>query len=114
MSVRASLDGTPPYTTALLVDYGTATRAIAGTVQDTSRLVCYGEGVPGDTGCAYRTKHRTETTDFKIVTRGWLDVRNRDSAPGRRRSSKAASTGCAGPCSPRTTSSRRGTGSAWC
>lgn len=80
MSVRASLDGTSPYTTALLVDYGTATRAIAGTVQDTSRLVCYGEGVPGDTGCAYRTKHRTETTDFKIVTRGWLDVRNSDSA----------------------------------
>ena len=80
MSVRASLDGTSPYTTPLLVDYGTATRAIAGTVQDTSRLVCYGEGVPGDTGCAYRTKHRTETTDFKIVTRGWLDVRNSDSA----------------------------------
>lgn len=80
MSVRASLDGTSPYTTALLVDYGTATRAIAGTIQDTSRLVCYGEGVPGDTGCAYRTKHRTETTDFKIVTRGWLDVRNSDSA----------------------------------
>ncbi|MFD7246852.1 CocE/NonD family hydrolase C-terminal non-catalytic domain-containing protein [Streptomyces massasporeus] len=67
-------------TTALLVDCGTATRAIAGTVQDTSRLVCYGEGVPGDTGCACRTKYRTETTDFKIVTRGWLDVRNRDPA----------------------------------
>ncbi|MEU6469242.1 CocE/NonD family hydrolase C-terminal non-catalytic domain-containing protein [Streptomyces massasporeus] len=30
----------------------------------------------------YRTKHRSETTDFKIVTRGWLDVRNRDSAAG--------------------------------
>ncbi|MFE9029740.1 CocE/NonD family hydrolase C-terminal non-catalytic domain-containing protein [Streptomyces iakyrus] len=44
------------------------------------RLVCYGVGVPGVPGCAYRTKHRTETTDFKIVTRGWLDVRNRDSA----------------------------------
>lgn len=64
-SVRASLDCTSPYTTALLVDYGTATRAIAGTVRDTSRLVCYGEGVPGDTGCAYRTKHRTETTDSR-------------------------------------------------
>ncbi|MFF9868656.1 Xaa-Pro dipeptidyl-peptidase [Streptomyces sp. NPDC013953] len=79
VSVRASLDGTSPYTTALLVDYGTATRAVAGTVQDTSRLVCYGEGIPGDTGCTYRTKHRTETADFKIVTRGWLDIRNRES-----------------------------------
>lgn len=79
VSVRASLDGTSPYVTALLVDYGTDTRATAGTVADTSQLVCYGEGVPGDTGCAYRTRHRTETADFRIVSRGWLDVRNRDS-----------------------------------
>ncbi|WP_405567704.1 Xaa-Pro dipeptidyl-peptidase [Streptomyces sp. NBC_01167] len=79
VSVRASLDGTSPYVTALLVDYGRDTRATAGTVADTSQLVCYGEGIPGDTGCAYRTAHRTETTDFKIVSRGWLDARNRHS-----------------------------------
>ncbi|MFF3455159.1 Xaa-Pro dipeptidyl-peptidase [Streptomyces sp. NPDC002730] len=79
VSVRASLDGTSPYVTALLVDYGTDTRATAGTLTDTSQEVCYGEGIPGDTGCAYRTKHRTETADFKIVSRGWLDARNRDS-----------------------------------
>ncbi|MER7111756.1 Xaa-Pro dipeptidyl-peptidase [Streptomyces sp. NPDC000229] len=79
VSVRASLDGTSPYVTALLVDHGTDTRATAGTVADTSQLVCYGEGVPGDTGCAYRTRHRTETAGFRIVSRGWLDVRNRDS-----------------------------------
>ncbi|MFD5425664.1 Xaa-Pro dipeptidyl-peptidase [Streptomyces sp. NPDC127084] len=77
LSVRASLTGTSPYLTALLVDYGTDTRAVAATVPDTSRQVCYGEGIPGDTGCAYRTVHRTETADFKIVSRGWLDVRNR-------------------------------------
>ncbi|GFH35197.1 Xaa-Pro dipeptidyl-peptidase [Streptomyces pacificus] len=79
LSVRASLDGSSPYVTALLVDYGTGTRATGGTVTDTSRQVCYGEGVPGDTGCAYRTRHRTETADFKIVSRGWLDIRNRHS-----------------------------------
>ncbi|QGV81170.1 Xaa-Pro dipeptidyl-peptidase [Streptomyces ficellus] len=79
VSLRASLEGTSPYLTALLVDYGRDTRATAGTEADTSQLVCYGEGVPGDTGCAHRTRHRTETADFKIVTRGWLDVRNRDS-----------------------------------
>ncbi|MDI9885456.1 Xaa-Pro dipeptidyl-peptidase [Streptomyces sp. HNM0645] len=79
MSVRASLDGSSPYVTALLVDYGTDTRATAGTVTDTTQQVCYGEGIPGDTGCAYRTRHRTETADFKIVSRGWLDIRNRDS-----------------------------------
>ncbi|WP_338695479.1 Xaa-Pro dipeptidyl-peptidase [Streptomyces sp. Q6] len=80
VDVRASLDGTSPYVTALLVDYGRDTRATSGTVTDTSRQVCYGEGVPGlpgETGCAYRTRHATETADFKIVTRGWLDARNR-------------------------------------
>ncbi|MEU9983366.1 Xaa-Pro dipeptidyl-peptidase [Streptomyces sp. NPDC050856] len=79
VSVRASLAGTSPYLTALLVDHGTDTRATAGTIADTSQQVCYGEGVPGDTGCAHRTRHRTETAGFKIVTRGWLDVRNRAS-----------------------------------
>lgn len=79
VSVRASLEGTSPYVTALLVDYGRDTRASAGTVTDTSKLICYGEGIPQDTGCAYRTLHRTETTDFKIVSRGWLDARNRRS-----------------------------------
>ncbi|WP_327663850.1 MULTISPECIES: Xaa-Pro dipeptidyl-peptidase [unclassified Streptomyces] len=80
VDVRASLAGTSPYVTALLVDYGRDTRATSGTVTDTSQQVCYGEGVPGlagETGCAYRSKHRTETADYKIVTRGWLDARNR-------------------------------------
>ncbi|MEU2433419.1 Xaa-Pro dipeptidyl-peptidase [Streptomyces sp. NPDC007861] len=80
VSVRASLAGSSPYVTALLVDYGPDTRALAGTVTDTTQQICYGEGVPGDTGCAYRTRHRTETTDFKIVSRGWADIRNRHSA----------------------------------
>ncbi|MGX1883938.1 Xaa-Pro dipeptidyl-peptidase [Streptomyces sp. NPDC055287] len=81
VSVRASFRGTSPYVTALLVDYGTDSRATAGTVTDTSQQVCYGEGIPGtaETGCAYRTRHRTETADFKIVSRGWLDARNRNS-----------------------------------
>ncbi|MCX5201902.1 Xaa-Pro dipeptidyl-peptidase [Streptomyces sp. NBC_00237] len=80
VSVVASLKGTSPYVTALLVDYGKDTRATAGVAQDTSQPpVCYGQGIPGDTGCAYRTRHRAESADFKIVSRGWLDVRNRNS-----------------------------------
>ncbi|WP_433549552.1 Xaa-Pro dipeptidyl-peptidase [Streptomyces sp. CA-294286] len=80
VSVRASLRGTSPYVTALLVDYGRDERATAGTVADTAQpAVCYGQGVPGDTGCAYRSRHRTESADYKIVSRGWLDVRNRHS-----------------------------------
>ncbi|MEU2153579.1 Xaa-Pro dipeptidyl-peptidase [Streptomyces sp. NPDC019396] len=79
LSVRASLAGSSPYVTALLVDYGADTRAVAATTPDTSQQICYGEGIPGDTGCTYRTVHRTETADFKIVSRGWLDIRNRSS-----------------------------------
>ncbi|MCQ4214295.1 Xaa-Pro dipeptidyl-peptidase [Streptomyces longispororuber] len=82
VDVRSSLSGTSPYVTALLVDYGKDTRATSGTVTDTTQQVCYGEGVPGlpgETGCAYRTRHATQSADFKIVTRGWLDARNRDS-----------------------------------
>ncbi|GAA2288434.1 Xaa-Pro dipeptidyl-peptidase [Streptomyces kunmingensis] len=82
IDIRSSLSGTSPYVTALLVDYGRDTRATSGTVTDTTQQICYGERVPdlpGETGCAYRTKHATETADFKIVTRGWLDARNRHS-----------------------------------
>ncbi|PRX04527.1 UNVERIFIED_ORG: dipeptidyl-peptidase IV [Actinomadura viridilutea] len=89
MSVRASLDGRSPYLTALLVDYGTDTRPTGARV-DTGERVCFGQGVPGDDGCTTRQAHRTETAPFKIVTRGWLDARNRHSpsrtepiAPGR-------------------------------
>jgi len=76
MSVRASLDGRSPYLTALLVDYGTDTRATGSTAL-TGERVCYGQSVPGDEGCVDLRTHRTVTAPFKIVTRGWLDARNR-------------------------------------
>jgi X-Pro dipeptidyl-peptidase len=89
MSVRASLDGRSPYLTALLVDYGTDTRP-TGARYDTGERVCFGLGVTGDDGCTTRQAHVLETAPFKIVTRGWLDARNRHSpsrtepiAPGR-------------------------------
>ncbi|MEW2358677.1 Xaa-Pro dipeptidyl-peptidase [Spirillospora sp. NPDC029432] len=75
---RASLDGRSPYLTALLVDYGTDTRP-TGARYDTGERVCYGQGVPGDDGCTTRQAHRTETAPYKIITRGWLDARNRHS-----------------------------------
>jgi X-Pro dipeptidyl-peptidase len=76
ISVRASLDGRSPFLTALLVDYGTDTRP-TGALASTGEEFCYGPGVTGDTGCTTRTTHVTQTAPFKIVTRGWLDVRNR-------------------------------------
>ncbi|NRQ32269.1 Xaa-Pro dipeptidyl-peptidase [Nonomuraea sp. NN258] len=77
ISLRASLkDGASPYLTALLVDYGTDTR-FDGRLLSTGQNYCYGQGIPGDTGCTTLRQLGTSTTDFKIVTRGWLDVRNR-------------------------------------
>ncbi|MGK5550273.1 Xaa-Pro dipeptidyl-peptidase [Actinomadura kijaniata] len=75
---RASLDGRSPYLTALLVDYGTDTRP-TGRRANTTEQFCPGEGVPGDSGCVTRQTHVTETAPYKIITRGWLDVRNRHS-----------------------------------
>ncbi|GAA4682998.1 Xaa-Pro dipeptidyl-peptidase [Phytohabitans rumicis] len=77
LDVRASLDGRSPYLTALLVDYGTADRATGlapGEGQD-----CVGPSIPGDPGCFNRVRYTVESTPWKIVSRGWLDVRNRKS-----------------------------------
>ena len=75
VTLRADLAGDSPYLTALLVDYGTATR-YAGTrtlpVQD-----CVGPGLPEDPGCFSRREYVTAQTSSEIVARGWLDVRNR-------------------------------------
>jgi X-Pro dipeptidyl-peptidase len=80
VSVRASFkDGASPYLTALLVDYGTDVRP-NGTLVSTGQSYCYGQGVPGDTGCTTLRTLGTATTPYKIVTRGWLDVRNRHRA----------------------------------
>nr|BFE72777.1 Xaa-Pro dipeptidyl-peptidase [Actinoplanes digitatis] len=78
VTVRADLDGASPYLTALLVDYGVADR-YAG-VRSLSVQDCVGPGIPGDPGCFNRREYVTAQTSSEIVTRGWLDVRNRRSA----------------------------------
>lgn len=75
VTVRASLDGRSPYLTALLVDYGADTRfAGIGTVPGQD---CIGPGIPEDPGCFNKRVYLTQETPWKIVSRGWLDVRNR-------------------------------------
>ncbi|MER6943450.1 Xaa-Pro dipeptidyl-peptidase [Nonomuraea sp. NPDC000554] len=77
VSVRASFSGgSSPYLTALLVDYGEDVRP-DGSLVPTGETLCYGQGVPGDTGCTALRRLGTATTPYKIVSRGWLDVRNR-------------------------------------
>ncbi|GAA0923231.1 Xaa-Pro dipeptidyl-peptidase [Nonomuraea longicatena] len=80
VSVRASFaKGSSPYLTALLVDFGTDTRP-TGALTPTGETWCYGQGVPGDTGCTSIRTHTVAETPYKIVTRGWLDARNRHRA----------------------------------
>ncbi|MFC7716933.1 CocE/NonD family hydrolase C-terminal non-catalytic domain-containing protein [Nonomuraea recticatena] len=80
VSVRASLkDGASPYLTALLVDYGTDTRA-NGRLVNTGQTYCYGQAVPGESGCTSLYRHGTASAPYKIVSRGWIDVRNRHKA----------------------------------
>ena len=75
--VRAGVDGKSPYLTALLVDYGSAERFAA--LRKTDRQECVGESIPGNSGCFNLYEYTQKTTPFEVVTRGWLDVRNRHS-----------------------------------
>ncbi|MCA2211789.1 Xaa-Pro dipeptidyl-peptidase [Jidongwangia harbinensis] len=75
ITVRADLDGKSPYLTALLVDYGTAERFTG--FQGLPGQDCIGPGTPTDPGCFWRTGYATEETPYEVVTRGWIDVRNR-------------------------------------
>ncbi|MFI1994843.1 Xaa-Pro dipeptidyl-peptidase [Actinoplanes sp. NPDC020271] len=77
ITVRADVDGESPYLTAMLVDYGAAER-YAG-VRTLPEQDCVGPGIEGDPGCFNRREYVTATTPYEIVTRGWLDVRNRTS-----------------------------------
>lgn len=77
ITVKADVSGASPYLTALLVDYGSAER-YAG-VRTLAVQDCVGPGIEGDPGCFNRREYVTATTPYEIVTRGWLDTRNRTS-----------------------------------
>ncbi|GGJ96892.1 Xaa-Pro dipeptidyl-peptidase [Pilimelia anulata] len=74
--VRARFTGASPFLTALLVDYGTDTR-FAGIQRSPTELDCVAPGIPEDPGCFARASYRLAETPYKIVSRGWVDVRNR-------------------------------------
>lgn len=73
--VRASLDGRSPFLTALLVDYGVENRFAR--IRRLPTVDCVGPGIPEDPGCFARREYVLQETPYKVVTRGWLDVRNR-------------------------------------
>jgi X-Pro dipeptidyl-peptidase len=71
----AALTGPEPYLSALLVDYGTGDHVLG--LAPAATQWCFGESAPGDPGCRKRRHYVTRTGPQEIVTRGWLDVRNR-------------------------------------
>jgi X-Pro dipeptidyl-peptidase len=75
VTVRADVTGRSPFLTAMLVDYGTADRWVG--TRTLSEQDCVGPGIPEDPGCFFRREHVVASTPYEIVTRGWLDVRNR-------------------------------------
>lgn len=78
LTLRADVTGDSPFLTAMLVDYGTGVRYAGQRVvpiQD-----CVGPSTDYDSGCFFRREWVTAETSYEIVTRGWLDVRNRVSA----------------------------------
>jgi X-Pro dipeptidyl-peptidase len=78
ITVRASTDAKSPYLSALLVDYGKDNRITR--FGPTAQQWCFGDSTPTDPGCRPKYAYTTGETDYQIVSRGWLDVRNRDSA----------------------------------
>lgn len=78
VTVKASVDGRSPYLSALLVDYGKDTRVTG--FGPTQTQWCFGDTLGTNSGCRARWQYKTAQTDFQVVTRGWLDVRNRHSA----------------------------------
>jgi X-Pro dipeptidyl-peptidase len=76
--VRASVDGPSPYLSALLVDYGTDNRVVA--LKPTADTWCFGDSIPGDSGCRNVYQYTFAESPYQVVSRGWIDVRNRHSA----------------------------------
>lgn len=75
VTLRADVTGRSPFLTAMLVDYGTADRWVG--TRTLAEQDCVAPGITDDPGCFARRQHVVASTPYEIVTRGWLDVRNR-------------------------------------
>lgn len=82
-SIKASLDGTSPNLTALLVDYGPQRRSYYYPEAYLPGKLCYSqklESIAGNTGCNWQHyASYYKNFDHKIITQGWTDIRNRTS-----------------------------------
>jgi X-Pro dipeptidyl-peptidase len=74
VTVVGALAGRSPYLTALVVDYGPVDAFIG--IRRLSTMDCVAPGIPEDPGCFPQREYVTAPAQFKVVTRGWVDVRN--------------------------------------
>ncbi|MEU6779557.1 Xaa-Pro dipeptidyl-peptidase [Nonomuraea angiospora] len=80
--LRVKLDKPTSNLTALLVDFGDATRVDWRRGQGITTLTeedCYGESTAADDACYKKVVTNVATRPLEIVARGWIDVQNRDS-----------------------------------
>ncbi|MFA1820974.1 TasA family protein [Virgibacillus oceani] len=77
VSVEANLEGENATLSAFLVDYGNDERinhAVGGGLETLETETCLGEGTEEDTGCYFDVGLRTHTSDFEVVTRGYVNT----------------------------------------
>ncbi|MEO3868935.1 Xaa-Pro dipeptidyl-peptidase [Nonomuraea sp. B12E4] len=80
--LRVKLDKPTSNLTALLVDFGEATRVDWRRGQGITTLTeedCHGESTAADDGCYRKVVTNVATRPLEVVARGWIDVQNRDS-----------------------------------
>ncbi|HUP99024.1 MAG TPA: Xaa-Pro dipeptidyl-peptidase [Aeromicrobium sp.] len=80
--LRVKLDKPDANLTALLVDFGDATRVDWRRGQGITTLTeedCHGDSTAADDACYHKVATNTVTRPAEIVARGWIDVQNRDS-----------------------------------
>ncbi|MEU0567841.1 Xaa-Pro dipeptidyl-peptidase [Nonomuraea sp. NPDC005983] len=80
--LRVKLDKPTSNLTAMLVDFGDATRVDWRRGQGITTLAeedCHGESTAADDACYKKVATNVATRPAEIVARGWIDVRNRDS-----------------------------------
>ncbi|GAA3693118.1 Xaa-Pro dipeptidyl-peptidase [Nonomuraea antimicrobica] len=80
--LRVKLDKPTANLTALLVDFGEATRVDWRRNQGITTLTeedCQGESTAADDACYRKVVTNVATRPLEIVARGWIDVQNRDS-----------------------------------
>ncbi|MGH3880436.1 MAG: Xaa-Pro dipeptidyl-peptidase, partial [Actinophytocola sp.] len=83
VSLRVKVDKPNTELSARLVDYGTASRIAYRFQGEGIRTLasesCWGESTAADDACYLDTEKNVTTSDFGVMTRGWVDAAHRDS-----------------------------------